>query len=470
MVLKKAFGFRRIELRKTIPEHKGLTMRETHTAQASIFDFYAKHERSEFFEKLSAKLDQHPELVTLIQDDLLTQGAKPTGRKGLSVESVFRCLLLKQIIGVSYEQLSFLLTDSQSYRTFARLDRDCYPKKSALCENIRRVRPATLQAVFECLALSTFNEGAMNPKLTRFDSTVVKSHIAAPSDSRLPDDGIRVLSRLFAQSRDRTGVKLRLTDYRKRSRKLTGAIFYGQKAEKDRLYKALIPLAKRVVEQSHRAIEQVQSKGCTMDSQCWINEVLHYRGLLERVIDQTERRVLKGESVPAAEKLVSLFEPHTDIIVKGFRDIEYGHKVNLSTDRNGFITMVMIEEGNPNDSERFIPLLRSHEQLYGILPTTTIADGCYASRDNVITAKGLGVKRVAFHKKAGVTLGQMGIKEKTLKKLRDFRAGIEGNISQLKRAFGGRKALWKGESGFMAYVWASVISYNLTRWVRLDSG
>ena len=179
---------------------------------------------------------------------------------------------------------------------------------------------------------------------------------------------------------------------------------------------------------------------------------------------------MKGESVPASQKLVSLFEPHTDIIVKGQRDIEYGHKVNLSTDRHGFITTLMIEAGNPKDSERFIPLLTQHKQLYGCLPSTTIADGCYASGNNVDTAKQMGVERVAFHKKAGVTLRQMGIKDKTLRKLRDFRAGIEGNISQFNRAFGAGKALWKGESGFMAYVWASAISYNLTRWVRLDSG
>ena len=445
-------------------------MRETRTAQASIFDFYSKHERSVFFANLSAKLDQHPELLTLIESDLLTQGTKPTGRKGLSVESIFRCLLLKQITGASYEQLSFLLSDSRSYRTFARVDRDCSVGKSALCANIGRVQPETLQAVFEFLAVSTFNKNQMRPELMRLDSTVVKSHIAPPSDSRLLDDGIRVLSRLYAQSRDRTDVKLRLVDYRKRSRKLAGAIFHGKKAEKDQLYKELIPLAKRVVEQSHRAIEQVKRKSLAIDWQFWVDDVLHYRDLLARVVDQTERRVLKGESVPASEKIVSIFEPHTDIIVKGQRDIAYGHKVNLSTDGSGFITTFMIEEGNPKDSDRFIPLLHKHKQLYGCLPSTTIADGCYASVNNVDTAKEMGVKRVAFHKKAGVTLSRMGIKEKTLRKLRDFRAGIEGNISQLKRAFGGGKALWKGERGYMAYVWASVISYNLTRWVRLDSG
>lgn len=445
-------------------------MRETRTVQASIFDFYARHEFGDFLERLSCLLDEHTELLVVLESDFIGEDVQATGRKGLSVESIFRCLLLKQITGASYDKLAFHLTDSQSYRTFARLDRDCYPGKSTLCQNIRRLRPQTLRAVFEQLSLSAFNAGMMATRVMRVDSTVVKSNIAAPRDSQLLDDGIRVLSRLYAKSHERTGIKLRLTDYRKASRKLAAAIFYVKKAEKEALYRELIPLAKRVVKQSHRAIEQVTLKSTDPLSIAWIDEVSHYRHLLERVIDQTERRVVEGKTVPASEKIVSLFEPHTDIIVKAARGVDYGHKVNLSTDKRGLITVFMIEQGNPKDSECFMPLLEAHRRLYGCLPATTIADGCYASQDNVATAKAMGVERVAFHKKNGITLSVMGIKEKTLKKLRDFRAGIEGNISELKRAFGASKAMWKGETGFMAFVWASVISYNLTRWVRMESG
>ena len=130
----------------------------------------------------------------------------------------------------------------------------------------------------------------------------------------------------------------------------------------------------------------------------------------------------------------------------------------------------MIERGNPADTERFIPLIEKHGSMYGSLPQTTIADGGYASQANIDNGKALGIKRVGFHKKKGISVSAMGLKEKTLKVLRDFRAGIEGNISELKRAFGAGKALWKGEDGFLAFVWSSVISYNLTRMVRLNSG
>jgi transposase, IS5 family len=445
-------------------------MRETRTVQTSIFDCYAQHERSRFLKELSDRLEGFPQIHSLIETDLRMKGAKETGRKGLSVESIFRCMLLKQITRASYEQLSFLLADSPSYRSFARLDKNCFPSKSTLCTNIRRLRPETLQAVFEQLAMDITAQGKMETQVMRLDSTVVKSNIAPPSDSRLLNDGIRVLSRLIAKSQDRTGVTLRLTDYRKPSRKLAAAIFYGKKAEKDALYPQMISLAKRVVKQSNLAVEQVELKSVDPLAFCWIEEVLHYRRLLEQVIDQTERRVFNNETVPASGKIVSLFEPHTDIIVKGSRSVEYGHKINLSTNKHGLITVVMLEDGNPKDSERYIPLLEMHQRLYGKLPRTTIADGCYASHHNVSSAKSMGVEKVAFHKKNGITLRTMGIQEKTLKKLRDFRAGIEGNISELKRAFGAGKALWKGENGFMAFVWASVISYNLTHLVRMNSG
>jgi len=399
-------------------------MRETRTAQTSLFDVYAQHKFGGFLSELSQLLDAHPELITRLKENLLGDAVQATGRKGMSVESIFRCMLLKQITGVSYEMLAFHLADSSSYRAFARLDRDCRPGKSALSGNIRRLSAQTLQGVFEMLGVAAFEQGQLDVRCLRVDSSVVKSNIAPPLDSQLLDDGIRVLSRLFAKSGDCTGVKLRLTDYRKRSKSLAARIFYGKKAEKERLYEELIPLARRVIKQSDRAIEQVQQQ-CQQRvlSQSWVDQVRHYRRLLDRVIDQAERRVINGESVPATEKIVSLFEPHTDIIIKGHRDIDYGHKINLATDKHGLITQLMIEKGNPCDTERFLPLIESHQQLYGCVPETTIADGGYASQANIAKGKALGIKRVGFHKKKGIALSAMGLKEKTLKRLRDFPSG-----------------------------------------------
>lgn len=145
-------------------------------------------------------------------------------------------MLLKQITGVSYKMLAFHLTDSHSYRTFVRLDRNLHPGKSVLSGNIRRLSAATLEKVFGALSGKIFEEGTIDIDLLRLDSTAVKSHIAPPLDSHLLDDGIRVLNRYFAKSRDCTGVKLRLTDNRKKFRSLAARIFYAKKPEKGALY------------------------------------------------------------------------------------------------------------------------------------------------------------------------------------------------------------------------------------------
>jgi IS5 family transposase len=171
--------------------------------------------------------------------------------------------------------------------------------------------------------------------------------------------------------------------------------------------------------------------------------------------------------VPADEKLVSLFETHADIIVKGGRDTHYGHKLNLTTGRSGLIHDVVIEAGNPADSARFLPMLERHVAHHDAPPRQTSADGGYASTANLQQAKALGVEDVAFHKKCRLAIEDMVKNRWVYRKLRNFRAGIEANISCLKRAFGLRRCTWRGLAHFHSYVWASVVAYNLALFTTL---
>jgi transposase, IS5 family len=199
----------------------------------------------------------------------------------------------------------------------------------------------------------------------------------------------------------------------------------------------------------------------------WQVQVRHYRPLVERIIRQSERRVLAGEPVPAGEKLVSLFEPHADIIVKGSRDTEYGHKLNLTTGRSGMILDLVVEAGNPADSDRLLPMLQRHIGIWGQAPRQAVADGGFASGDNLASAKTLGVSDMAFHKKAGLRIEDMVRSKWVYRKLRNFRAGIEAGISCLKRAYGLARCTWRGLDHFKAYVWSSVVAYNLVLLIRL---
>lgn len=406
-----------------------------------------------------------------LKEDVFNGSRTDTGRKGLSVESVFRCMLLKQMLNVSCDKLVLHLSDSQSFRTFARLEPSQHPTKTCLSINIRRIQPATLEKVFNSLVKKGFDCGSIDIGSIRIDSSVVKSNIVSPSDSQLLNDGIRVLSRLLAKSKDETGYAVNFVDHRKAARTLAFRIFNTKKVEKDRLYPELLMLARKVIKQVESAIitvEEYPFAGIYTDY--WLANIQHYQELLLQVIDQTERRVLQGEHVSANDKIVSLFEEHTDIIVKGHRDIEYGHKINVASEKNGFLTHVAIEKGNPADADRFIPIIDAHRECLGCLPNATVADGCYASQENVSVAREQGIARVVFNKKRGLSLTAMGVKQKTFNALKDFRAGIEGNISEIKRVFGLTRAAWKGFDGFKSYVWASAIAYNLVRLARFEVG
>jgi IS5 family transposase len=151
-----------------------------------------------------------------------------------------------------------------------------------------------------------------------------------------------------------------------RGKKRARAIEYAHdRSIRVRHYRELIKLTRATLAYADQAAAQLWQAPDPMTVALWQAQFRHYRPRIERIIAQTERRVLHGETVAANEKIVSLFEPHADIIVKGGRDVEYGHKLNLTAGRSGLILDLVIESGNPADSERFLPMLDRHIAFYG---------------------------------------------------------------------------------------------------------
>jgi IS5 family transposase len=147
--------------------------------------------------------------------------------------------------------------------------------------------------------------------------------------------------------------------------------------------------------------------------------------------------------------------------------VQYGHKLKLATGRSGLILDVVVETGNPADAERFLPMLERHIARHGRPSRQVASDGGYASGDNITEAKALGVTDVAFHKKRGLSIEAMVKSRWVYRKLRNFRAGIEANISCLKRGFGLARCTWRGLAHFKSYIWSSVVAYNLALLARL---
>ena len=447
-------------------------MREKRTIHRSIFERYAEHEIGHELQAISAWLDQQPELLDWVDVDLRRRPVEATGRKGLTTESVLRCAIIKQYRQLSYDELAFCLLDSLSCQTFTRLTTGWFPKKAALHSVISAISEDTWERINQRLLQCACKARVEKGEMLRIDSTVTDAPVHAPSDSTLLWDSVRVLVRLL-EGATKLAEGLTTVQYRNHRRiakKRMRAIQYTRGWDKKaRLYRDLIAVTEKSLDYLHEAavaLHTVQGD-LPLDYGAWKQQVAHFKPLIRQVIEQTRRRVFQGEKVPAGEKIVSIFEAHTDIIVKGAREVQYGHKLNLSTGRSGFILDVVIENGNPADADRLIPMLDRHIAQYGKSPRQMAADGGYASLANLQQAKARGVIDMAFHKKRGLTIANMVKSPWVYRKLRNFRAGIEAGISCLKRAYGLGRCSWKGLQHFKAYVWSSVVAHNLALFARL---
>ncbi len=445
-------------------------MRVKRTTQTSLLESDpVDHPLGEELESISNWLDGHPELLDAVAADLGAQDA--VGRAGLSCETVLRCAVLKHLRGATWRGLAFALTDSLSARRFARLEPLPPPKKSALQSGVCAVSAETWERVNRCLLDAARAAGVETGERVRVDSTVTETHILAPSDSRLLYDGVRVLAGLLAEARERLGKSaVPCRDRRRAARRRCLAIRTKRgKAARVMLYRQLLRIAVDTLGDLEAARPAVTESGAPW-SASWLECADHYAGLLKAVAVQSARRVLLEENVPAGEKIVSLFEPHTDIIRKGGRETAYGHKINLATGRSGLVLDVVVESGNPADSARCLPMLRRHRAHYGNAPTHAAFDGGYASRENLRGAREMGVKHAVFSRKRGLKEEDMTSSPWLFERLRRFRAGVEAGISWLKRCFGLGRCRWRGLARFQAWVHSAVFAHNLARLARLRPG
>ena len=329
-------------------------------------------------------------------------------------------------------------------------------------------------AVHEATLRYTESQGWEKGRKARMDSTVVETDIHLPTDSTLLEDGIRVITRLLAEGQEFwPRPAYTFMDHNRRAKKRCLEILHAKRAAvREKAYKDLLNLAGRVRGYGLAAIPILSGYIHVDPAECLCAQALAQKleeavGILTRVMDQTERRVLRGESVPAEEKVVSFFESHTDIIVKSGRETHYGHKVFLTGGPTGLILDCIVERGNPSDTSLFPVLLEGQERLYGRPPRQVSADGGFASQKNLDEAKERGVKDVAFAKRKGLGVLDMVKSKWVYKQLKNFRAGIEANISRLKRSFGFSRCDWTGWVGFKQYVWSALVSYNLLVLARI---
>lgn len=435
-------------------------MRQRHTTQGSIFWFRPEHEIGDYLAKIDEWLNGTPSLLDWVEKDL--KSSQSRGRPGMSCDQVLRAALVLQYRQCSYRELEFLMRDSLSFQHFCRIDPFKAPGKSTLAANIAAIRPATWRKMNRCFIQDMKVRGFETGERMRVDSTVAETHMLFPTDSKLLYDGLRMMVRTLKRLKGIVSI-----NYANHSRRAKRHWFAAAMAKTDEQryphYRSLLQDVEETRLVLIAALETLKKQG---DSATDIGAVDALLELVARVMSQATKRIVLGESVPADEKVVSLHESHTDIILKGGRDVQFGHKLNLCTGTSGLVTDITIERGNPADQSRLLPMLGRHRHLFGAVPEAVATDGGYATNDNYHGAKSMGVITVAFDKMARLNVEDQISNNWLYRELRRFRAGIEANISYLKRCFRLARILWKGWRNFQSSVYLSVFTHNLIVWAR----
>jgi len=440
-------------------------MRKTAEHQLPLTPTVQYHSHIAELEEISRILDENPTIAEAAHADLVRGVRTDTGAKAkLSADQVVRATILYQSNRWSFDELAFELSYNTAYRKFCRLGFDQHVSRSTLNRDIGRVGPKAWEAIHRTLIAHAKHIGVEDGKKVRADCTVMETTIHEPTDSSLLSDCVRVMTRQIWRASDVVNVSY--SDHCKRAKRRAFAI-QNAKSMKERvpLYLDLLKVARKTLGYAKRTVTALKLRKHPLAA-------AHRMGLQEtvelslRVIAQTERRIVHGESVPAGEKIVSIFEPHTDVIRKDRRETLYGHKLCLSAGASNLVTDCVILDGNPADVTLTLEMMKRHIELFDQVPEQVAFDGAFASIDNLAELKALGIEDVGFSKARWAKITDMVKDSWVYKKLRHFRAGVEGIISFLKRVFGLDRCRRKGLRSFKAYALSSVVSANLLTLAR----
>jgi len=442
--------------------------------------YYAK------YRAISNVLEKSPELVELVHQDLakpLARVNRKAGRGGrqhqFTSENVLRVLLCQVIEGESLRGIVVRIDDSHFLRQFVGVDYAAMMDFTTLCKLRNAIRPETWYEVNRRLAERALREELIEGTRLRVDTTAVETNIHYPTDSSLLWDAYRVLARLIVKVReidpDLVGTRRLQTRQAKRLQQKIARRAAKRKHDRDRLkplycelirqveavvtwtveLRDAVKSAKRAAHRDALDVVKLETIGCEMD---------HYARLAGKVIDQARRRVLQSEPVPNTDKIFSIFEEHTELLIRGKagKEIEFGHMVQIEQVEGKFITGYEVYQARPIEYEQLDGVLKRHAALFGAHPAELAADKGYYQSTETLTKLRQKVPVVSIAKKGRRTEQETAIEHDPLfRHAQRFRAGVEGTISFLKRVLRLARCLNKGWKHFVATVAQTVFAHNL---------
>jgi transposase, IS5 family len=425
-----------------------------------------------------AFLYDHDTLVEQVRQDLVRGLKKPnTGRDGITPSQALRSLILMRVKDWDYRELRERINDGYTLRAFTDFNSHRVPKHDAFNRVFNRLTPATLQAINQVVIQAAVELGLEDGKRLRVDTTVVETDVHFPTDATLLWDTVRTVTRLVMDLDERLprgvqGFTNRTRSARRRMQELERMTAQERHTQQEPKYGELIGITEQVVANARQVVKKTAKiKGLDVAGSLVVDQfcrqITSYCELGDRVIDQTRRRVIQAEQVPAEEKVYSIFEPHTDLIKRGKvrKPVEFGHKVFLAESAQGLITDYQVLEGNPADTSHVRASLERHQELFGCAPDLYAADRGFHSTENLHECEKAGVRQVSIPQRGGQKTAEREALERTstFKKGQRFRAGIEGRISVLFRGRGMKRCRAHGRERFEVLVGAAVLANNLLR-------
>jgi IS5 family transposase len=453
--------------------------------QPNLWEELFAKEVAELWEPWMEVVDELLEDEQLVNAVYEAQGerhkqSRRLGRPQTPAEVALRMLILKHVRNWSYETLEREVRANVVYRSFCRIGTEKVPDAKTLVRLGQAIGPETLGELQQRIVALAQQRGVIRGRKMRVDTTVVESNVHYPTDSSLLNDGARVLTRTMKQIEQKVGgLKRKVRDRKRSVRKRVIAIAFalrhkGQEGEKKRKreYRQLLRLTRQILNDWRRVLQEVETLPRGRRSKVrGLGERLEVVAQqVRRVVRQTKARIFAGVT-KFPGKLVSLFEPHTEIIRKGKagKPNEFGKLVQLQEAENQIITHYEVFEERPADQNLLLPAIATQRRKLGRTPESIAGDAGFYSRANEQGAQALGVKYVSIPNR-----NTRSEERRQLQKLRWFRrgqkwrTGCEGRISVLKRRHGLGRCRYRGMRGMRRWIGLGVIADNLInigRWL-----
>jgi len=426
------------------------------------------------YRAISQVLDDNPKILAAVHGDILKLSAGDSqGRNGdFTSENILRALVVQQIEGLPFRDAVIRIGGDGVLQDFVRMRKKAVMDFTFLNKCFLAIRPETWKRVNELLGQYGVAQGAVNPKVIRADTTVVESNIHYPTDSSLLWDTWRVATRMLKRAR---AILRESAPHRFHHRKIKWLYLYitrympSKSESRQRQVKAnfrtLIERVEWIVAiagnfcQAYRSSSNLELSAVALELQAYLPSM--------RTVAATARRAnVDGETVPASDRVFSLFEPHTELIMRGRRQkpVEFGHKVLLCETAEKFITDYEVYEKQQPDPDLTQPVIERHEKLFGERPKVLAADKGFCPEKSKYEELAKLVANLAIPRR------MQDFMDKVLASCQAFRAGIEGTISGLKRAFRWVRCFFRGFKGFARTVGLGVFCHNLIVLADHESG